>query len=169
MPAPVARVQRTCEACGDVFAVRPRLVEQGRGRFCRKACKYDSAKGSERVPLEQRVWGHVAFSTPDACWPWTAARHAYGYGVMQRRSGSRWKVERAHRVVYELIHGPIVDQRAVVLHICDNPPCCNPLHLFLGDKKMNTDDMIAKGRGRVWSDRDWYERHAWHGGKRRAA
>ena len=36
-----------------------------------------------------------------------------------------------------------------VFHHCDNPPCCNPKHLFSGPNKLNTADMMAKGRNKV--------------------
>lgn len=38
-----------------------------------------------------------------------------------------------------------------VLHRCDNPPCCNPDHLFLGDDALNVADKIAKDRHPVGS------------------
>jgi hypothetical protein len=51
----------------------------------------------------------------------------------------------AHRIAYELAYGPIADGLQV-LHRCDNPPCCNPAHLFLGTIKENIHDAMAKGR-----------------------
>lgn len=34
----------------------------------------------------------------------------------------------------------------LVCHRCDNPPCCNPEHLYPGAPLVNTQDKMAKGR-----------------------
>lgn len=52
---------------------------------------------------------------------------------------------RSHRAAWELTHGPVPDG-LFVLHRCDNPPCCNPAHLFLGTRGDNNRDARAKGR-----------------------
>lgn len=64
-----------------------------------------------------------------------------GYGII-KREGRNWK---AHRWAYTQAHGPIPDGMWV-LHRCDNRPCVNPDHLFLGDAKANAEDMVSKGR-----------------------
>ncbi len=51
----------------------------------------------------------------------------------------------AHRAAWEYTRGP-VPAGLFVLHRCDNPPCCNPAHLFLGTQADNMADMQAKGR-----------------------
>jgi len=51
----------------------------------------------------------------------------------------------AHRVTWEIVNGPIPDG-LLVLHHCDNPPCTNPIHLFLGTIKDNSHDAMHKGR-----------------------
>jgi hypothetical protein len=69
------------------------------------------------------------------------ARDTKTYGVI----GMPHKLSRTHRVVWELINGPI-PPGLNVLHYCDNPPCVNPSHLFLGTKSDNTQDCLRKGR-----------------------
>jgi len=52
-----------------------------------------------------------------------------------------------HRFAYEAFVGPIPPGDKVC-HICDNPICCNPLHLFLGSDQENATDSQRKGRKR---------------------
>lgn len=82
---------------------------------------------------------------PNGCIEFTGCRNQFGYGRISR--GVRGEgSENAHRVAWMLANGPVPDG-LWVLHHCDNPPCCNPDHLFLGDVAANVQDMINKGRG----------------------
>ena len=51
----------------------------------------------------------------------------------------------AHRLAWEAANGPI-PAGLLVLHHCDNPPCCNPAHLYVGTAKDNARDCKARGR-----------------------
>lgn len=91
-------------------------------------------------------------TTPSECWTFTGARRSGGYGNMTRGAKGGGN-EAAHRLAWMLVNGPIPDGK-YVLHRCDNPPCCNPAHLFLGTLRDNTQDMLAKGRHRVYRGED---------------
>lgn len=73
------------------------------------------------------------------------ARDQHGYG----RSWFEGRVWKVHRLVWTQVYGPI-PEGVGVLHRCDNPPCFNVEHLFLGDQAVNIADMVAKGRCQRW-------------------
>ena len=91
---------------------------------------------------EERFWNNVVVLTYDlGCWLWVSRTNEDGYGRTDWKGRSTF----AHRVAWELKNGPIPDGLQV-LHKCDNPPCCNPDHLFLGTNLDNVKDKISKGR-----------------------
>jgi hypothetical protein len=87
-----------------------------------------------------RFWAKV--NMLGDCWEWTAHRHPLGYGQFTLKKGT---FVGAHRVSYALTFGPIPEGK-VICHHCDNPPCVNPGHLFLGTQRDNAFDMLSKGR-----------------------
>ena len=89
----------------------------------------------------RRLWSKIDRRSADACWPWTCGL-SHGYGAL--RIGHGRKVPAAG-AVFALINGSVPAGK-LVRHSCDNPPCCNPAHLLLGDDKDNADDRTARGR-----------------------
>lgn len=92
----------------------------------------------------ERFWTKVLVNDIDACWIWQASCTIDGYGTFWFNP----KTIRAHRFSWILVNGDIPDDMSV-LHTCDNPPCVNPNHLFLGTNQDNINDKIAKSRHRI--------------------
>lgn len=109
-------------------------------QFCKNFFHPDGPK-RHYCSLECSFWDRVEFGHPSECWPWPYYKVLSGYGQL-RFSGKSFQ---AHRIIWEELHGKIPDGMCI-LHTCDNPPCVNPAHLFLGTKLDNTKDMISKGR-----------------------
>lgn len=103
------------------------------------------------IDRQQEFWTRVERGKKTECWPWVGTKTKGGYGTWYRTT--------AHRVAYTELVGPIPPGR-IVMHTCDNPPCCNPAHLRLGTQKENLADMFAKGR--EGDNRNFGEDHGRH-------
>ena len=95
-----------------------------------------------------RFESNFKFNAENHCWEWFGPKDRNGYGVFFIKK-EKGKTRRgfSHRVSYELYRHKI-PEGLLACHICDNPKCVNPDHIFLGTHKENTMDMIKKGRSR---------------------
>jgi hypothetical protein len=76
------------------------------------------------------------------CWVWTGSILPQGYGVFRFHTEiytSRQLL--THRMAYELLKGPIPDEKSLD-HLCRNRPCCNPSHL----EPVTTGENVRRGR-----------------------
>ena len=96
------------------------------------------------ITMETRFWNKVSKQDNNSCWEWTAAlMNGYGWFLINTKTGPKF----AHRVS-AFLSGLLdnIDSKKHVLHKCDNPKCCNPLHLFTGTNADNVADRVKKGR-----------------------
>lgn len=75
------------------------------------------------------------------CWEWTSTLSKAGYGKIWYEG----KQIPAHRMAWAIHRGPI-PKGAMICHICDNPKCVNPLHLYIGDGFTNQQDAVNRKR-----------------------
>ena len=146
-PIPVGYVLD--HTCNVTACVQPQHLEAvthsentrrmwARGRGAKVRGKYRKA-----IKSDAEFWARL---TPSAshpgCLEWLGRVDKGGYGAF-----ARYGQRTAHRVAYFIEHGSIPSGK-LVLHRCDNPPCCNPEHLYLGDAKDNSRDRTERMRDR---------------------
>lgn len=127
-----------CRHCG--VPVKSRAVTR-----LRKYCSQHCAKSAQRDNrgLADRFWPNVEKTA--TCWLWRGPKLRTGYGVFRRSDGSRCT---ATHIAWELDGRESVVDR-FLCHVCDNPACVRPDHLFIGFHLENQRDAFQKGRHAV--------------------
>lgn len=126
-----------CE-CGTLTVVRGGNLKNGHTKSCGECVNHITNEQYDSL-IASRILEHIHI-TESGCWEWQKGRHEFGYGWVSYRGRS----QTAHTLSYKLFCGPT--NGMYVLHKCDNPSCCYPLHLFLGTQQDNIRDAMLKGR-----------------------
>lgn len=144
---------KLCVNPAHLYIYQPNLCDSGIERALLAASAAAARAESDGAPrgyhknTPESFWMELVDMRSDLdCWPWKGGFYPDGYGRV--RMGG--KPKRAHRVAYELANGP-VPKGLLVCHTCDNPKCCNPSHLFAGTRQDNFDDMVRKGRAKLFA------------------
>ena len=112
----------------DRSTPRPERTEEERAAAYQKMRRGVITNELARPLIRRRFWSKIDNTGgPDACWPWLAAIGHSGAGQL---TVGRYMLS-AHRVAWELTHGPIPAGQ-VVIHACGKAWCCNPAHLKIG-------------------------------------
>lgn len=136
---PLEPLELVEQICGVRVCCNPDHLVAVRGAGGWKGPRLGRPRAGESVA--DRLFSRLEVQ-PGGCWEWDGPTNVAGYASIGR-DGEHLL---AHRVMFELANGRELQDGELVLHRCDNPRCCNPLHLFAGSHRDNSQDMLAKGR-----------------------
>lgn len=104
------------------------------------ACKFER-DNPDKMSIMERIKKNKKVNRSTGCWEWQKFRNKHGYGKITYE-GKKWIV---HRLAFSVFVDKI-PEGGLVLHKCDNPCCCNPSHLYLGNHSDNNNDVIRRDR-----------------------
>lgn len=128
-----------CHHCGTEMDMNTQRFNRCPRHFCSRKCK----EASQVESGQARFWVRVKTANANDCWPWhkipkgTEKYPRVGCRLIQHNS------IKVHRAAFYFAHGYLPQ---TVCHTCDNPPCCNPNHLYDGDHKTNQADAVRNGK-----------------------
>lgn len=133
---------KACENCGVVLVRKSgeHPYHVAHRRYCNHRCAA-THHNQKRLTAEFVLRRVDKSGGESACWPFMGRRSRVGYGRIQYKRKTRM----AHSVALEIAtgHRP---SGMIAMHLCDNPPCCNPTHLRWGTYQDNADDAVSKRR-----------------------
>lgn len=141
-----------CLECENNFDIP--LYREKKAKFCSQKCQgkfiskkfwenrfnWKSASPEESYNRLKKTFEKKVIRK-EGCWDWGGVIMSTGYGVLEYKG----KQLGAHRASW-IIHKGEITKGMFICHSCDNAVCSNPEHLFLGEPKDNTQDMLKKNR-----------------------
>ena len=92
------------------------------------------------------VLDRVSINPKTNCWEYQGTLNPKGYGTVILGNVRQM----THRVVYQYLYRK-VNSPYMLCHICNNPKCCNPSHLYEGTSRDNERDSILAGTSRFYN------------------
>ena len=138
-------VQCQNQQCQKMYHVPPSKVTET--KFCARACFYAS-RASKILPVQERFWAKVSLcihgiECPYCCFEWNAAKNPAQYGCFNLGNNH---VKTSNRCAWEFWNNRSMPFPLHAAHYCNNPPCCNPNHIYAATSQRNVDDCVKANR-----------------------